>query len=756
MEEDVKGEPDEPRRPVPSRRRGLGRGLGAILSAPGGMADAAGEPPLYDELTGLPNRTLLDDRLEEALVSCRHDGASLAVLVVALDGFSKVNELFGHRVGDGLLHDVAERMSATRRRSDTVARFAGDEFVVVCPYVGSADVACRMAARILEDVSRPASVDGVEHRLSASIGVVVAEPGDLGEFDRTTGERPDDRETVEILLGDASLAMRQAKDEGGASWRLFDPTMREDAAIRHQHRQDLRAAMEDGGLFLDYEPIVAVDTNAVVGASGLLGWRLPGAVVEGPDALLELVDEAGLAVPVGRWLLDQALSDVATRRATSSLPDEYRVWVKLTPSFVADPTLVEAIDELTAKHRVPSSMLGLDITEPLPSALPTVDSILQALVVRDVALALDGFGARQSNLMMLQRLPLTAFKLAPEVVAALDEGDGQEGAALVRGLVGLGRALGLTVVAQGVETPTQVAMLHALGCQFAQGPLLEGTGRAEPLWATGGAEPRPWAHDVAARLAGRIGPPPDPGSEGGVLPPTPPAARGTNHPSAAMERTTLGPRTGADAGPAPETLAAPEASRPPLDSPEPPHAAEQEHGVAARLTLHRVFAPDVPHTDAPPSAPGHEGLPAGGPTPAPSAPAPVTTPAADIWRPDRSPPPPAGAVPTSPGVSPGRGPGATSPDRPPSTAPDPSPAAGAHCAGPQTDPSPAPHPSTLPPPPPARPFLPPPPGPPAGRARFPSGPSDRGAAAADTPPPPGGGLGAPGSPGPEDDEAPTA
>ena len=173
MIDDVTGGQDEPKRPVVPRRRGLGKGLGAILPAPDpSPAEGDDERSRRDQLTGLPNRTELDERFAEAMARCRQDGASLAVLLVALDGFSEVNELYGHNVGDDLLHDAAARLSAARRKSDTVARFAGDEFVVVCPYVASAELACEMAARILEDLSRPTTLDKVETQLSASIGVV--------------------------------------------------------------------------------------------------------------------------------------------------------------------------------------------------------------------------------------------------------------------------------------------------------------------------------------------------------------------------------------------------------------------------------------------------------------------------------------------------------------------------------------------------------------------------------------------------------
>ncbi|HUY22577.1 MAG TPA: diguanylate cyclase [Acidimicrobiales bacterium] len=481
MIEDVRGDPDEPKRPAAPRKRGLGRGLGAILSTPGHGDEPDGDEhqARHDPLTGLPNRLLLDQRLEHALATCRQDDAALAVLVVALDGFSKVNELFGHRVGDDLLHDVAERMSAARRRSDTVARFAGDEFVVVCPYVGSAELACQMAERILEDVSLPTSVDGVEHHLTASIGVVVTTPGEVAE----------DTEMLETILGDAVLAMRHAKDDGGASWRLFDPSMRAHAADRYQYRQDLRAAMENGELVLEYEQIVDLESCTAIGQSARLGWQH--SAIDRPEALLDVVDDAGLAIPVGRWVLDEALSVLAARRATSNLPADFRVWVKVSPSFVADTALVESVDELTAKHRIPPSMIGLDIGEPSATALPTAEPALEALAGRGIGLMLDGFGSTPSNLALLQRLPISGLKLSPEVVAGLDDldddaqdgdwasevpdpdgPDAPDGAALVRGLVGLGRALGLTVVAQGVTSEFQVATLRSLGCGFAQGPFL--------------------------------------------------------------------------------------------------------------------------------------------------------------------------------------------------------------------------------------------------------------------------------------------
>ena len=529
MIDDATGGQDEPKKPVVPRRRGLGKGLGAILPSPERADDQRSR---RDQLIDLPDRSVLDERFADAMARCADDGASLAVLVVALDDFSAVNESFGHRVGDDLLHDAAARLSAARRKSDTVARFAGDEFVVVCPYVASSDLACELADRILEDLSRPTTVDGVEHQLSASVGVVVTSPG------QTPGGAP----SLETLLGDASLAMRRAKEAGGASWRLFDPSMREHVAVRSQNRQDLRAAVEEDGLVLEYEPIVDLETGVAVGDCALLGWRQTGPEVDRSRPVLDLVEEAGLAVAVGQWMLDQALDDLSARHDRSSLPSHFRVWVKVAPSFLADPALVDTIDELIAKHGLSPSVLGLDIHEPSPAALASTESTMHELEDRDIGVALDDFGAGPSNLALFQRLPIAGLKLAPSLVAGLggfdpassevtaappvtpaappltsaaarpgagrpgarppdhvpaapepDSDVDRGGAALVRGLIGLGRALELTIVAQGVVSQAQVTALRALGCEYAQGPFLGHEAfldagdepETESLWAPG-------------------------------------------------------------------------------------------------------------------------------------------------------------------------------------------------------------------------------------------------------------------------------
>ena len=178
---------------------------------------------------------------------------------------------------------------------------------------------------------------------------------------------------------------------------------------------------------LEYEAIVDLETGASVGEAAILGWRQPGPDVDQPQAPLDLVDEAGLAVPIGRWVLDTALAEVSARSAEPGRADDFRMWVKVAPSLAADPVLVEIIDELTAEHGVSPSVLGLDIREPSAAALASTETILRALEERDVLVALDDFGAGPSNLVLVQRLPITGLKLAPDLVAALgdESGDGE-------------------------------------------------------------------------------------------------------------------------------------------------------------------------------------------------------------------------------------------------------------------------------------------------------------------------------------------
>ena len=251
---------------------------------------------LYDPLTGLPNRALLDDRLSQALAAARRTGTALAVLFVDLDRFKVVNDLFGHHVGDQLLREMADRLAIARRRSDTVARFGGDEFVVVCPDVSSSASACRIAEHLLAELARPAMVEGVEHRLTASIGITITGPGALSQ-------------SPEALLRNADTAMYRAKEGGRADWELFDEAMRDRVVERFEVERGLRAGMERGDLVLAYQPMVELGGGKVVGAEALLRWHRAGHGTILPGSFLPVAEESGLITPIGRWVLETGLSE---------------------------------------------------------------------------------------------------------------------------------------------------------------------------------------------------------------------------------------------------------------------------------------------------------------------------------------------------------------------------------------------------------------------------------------------------------------
>jgi diguanylate cyclase (GGDEF)-like protein len=411
---------------------------------------------LYDPLTGLPNRALLDDRINQALAICRRNHSTLAILFIDLDGFKAVNDLFGHHVGDLALRELANRLAEARRRTDTIARFGGDEFVVVCPDVESVDVAYRMAEVILAELSRPVVIGGTEHRLTASIGIVVTAPGDT-------------LATVDALLRDADLAMYGAKAEGKASWKLFDETMRARAASRQEIEQGLRLAMEQNELLLDYQPVIDLLSGGIVGAEALVRWNRPGHGIVPPADFLGVADKVGLTASMGRWILDHAVADLARLRASGTLPPGFHMWVNVSPLQVADLRFAELVVELTTAHDVPAHLLGIEIAEHAMRDVVASDNVLAALHELGVAVQVDDFGSGQSNLGWLQDLPISGLKIDAEFVAALDAVRKNDGGAIVRGLIGLGHELHLTMVGEGVETHAQAIALRAMGCEFAQG-----------------------------------------------------------------------------------------------------------------------------------------------------------------------------------------------------------------------------------------------------------------------------------------------
>ena len=425
---------------------------------------------LYDPLTGLPNRALLDDRLSQALAAARRTGSLLAVLFVDLDRFKVVNDLFGHHVGDQLLREMGDRLAGARRRSDTVARFGGDEFVVVCPEVGSSASACRVAEHLLSELSRPALVEGLEHHLTASIGIAVTGPGGTSQ-------------SGETLLRNADTAMYRAKESGRADWELFDEAMRDRVMERFEVERGLREGVERGDFVLVYQPIISLYDHRVVGAEALMRWRRAGHGTVLPGSFLAVAEDSGLINPMGRWAFDTALGELSAWERSGLIPPDFRLWVNVSPHQLADPGLAEEVHKLLVRHDVPPSMLGVEIIENALRDVGATTKVLHELRELGVSVNLDDFGAGYSNLSWLQDLPITGLKIDRRFVVSLDDSGEVRGTAIVEGLISLAHALGLLVVAEGIETPGQAAALRAMGCELGQGYHFAYPGSPQQLWA---------------------------------------------------------------------------------------------------------------------------------------------------------------------------------------------------------------------------------------------------------------------------------
>jgi diguanylate cyclase (GGDEF)-like protein len=423
---------------------------------------------MYDPLTGLLNRALLDDRLQQNLAISERTGGSLALFFLDLDRFKVVNDLFGHQVGDQVLQEVANRLLHSCRKTDSVARFGGDEFVIICSDIRNSADACVFADHVLESFKEPMEIDGFEHALSASLGIAVTAPGNR-------------RQSAETLLRNADTAMYRAKEAGRGRWELFDDEMRAQVIERFEVERGLPVALATGGLSLLYQAVVDTRSETVVGAEALLRWDRPGHGMVLPEQFLHIAEESGLIVPIGAWVLEQAASELARWKTEGCVPDPFRLWVNVSPRQLADPSFPELVVDVLTRHHLSPEGLGFEILEEALLDVASAKSVMKHLRSLGIALALDDFGAGYSNLSWLQDLPITGMKIDRRFIASLDAGD-TRGVAIVRGLVNLGHSLHLSVVGEGVETAEQARALRAIGCESVQGFLYGHPGPAELLW----------------------------------------------------------------------------------------------------------------------------------------------------------------------------------------------------------------------------------------------------------------------------------
>lgn len=403
---------------------------------------------LHDSLTGLPNRSLFDDRLRQGLARLDRQGGVVAVLFCDIDGFKWLNDSLGHAVGDAVIVDIAERIMRTVRVSDTVARFGGDEFLVLCTDVGSAEEALVTAARITDAVREPLVVSDTEVQLTVSIGVTVT-------------DRPDAR--PEELVAQADAAMYEAKGAGRDRVSTFDPAYQHRARARIEITAELRRAISEDRLVLHYQPLVGLSDGGVRGVEALLRWSHPERGLLYPAEFLAIAEDSGLMSVMGEWVVHEACM-----RATTWPDSPLRVNVNLSPRQLTDPSLTDRVQRILDETGLAPDRLQLEVTENAVMD-DVVDAARSLSRLRDlgVRVGIDDFGTGHSALAYLRQLPLDFLKIDRSFVTLL--GQDRRDESIVAAIVGMARALGLETVAEGVETSTQHAMLTALGCDVAQG-----------------------------------------------------------------------------------------------------------------------------------------------------------------------------------------------------------------------------------------------------------------------------------------------
>jgi diguanylate cyclase (GGDEF)-like protein/PAS domain S-box-containing protein len=435
------------------------RGTGADVTARKQAEERIQYLATRDALTGLPNRALLGDRAAQAILAAARSRGMLAVLLIDLDRFKLVNDSLGHRAGDALLRAVAERLSNTLRREDTLARTGGDEFVLLWDGLKTGQDAALVAQRVQAILQRPFTLEGRALNVTASIGIAIY---------------PEDGRDFNELLKNADTALYDAKDGGRNGFRFFSPALHTRAMERLTLESDLRGALARGELQLRWQPVVR--NGAMVGAEVLVRWNHPQRGLLRPDAFIPQAEESGLIRAVGEWTLERALSQIgAWQRLLPGAP-----WFALNVSaleLAQGEQYVARLRDALAAHGVPAARLELEVTERVLMAhLPESVETLRRIGALGVRLAIDDFGTGYSSLAYLRRLPIDKLKIDRGFLHELESSSGD--AMIVETIAAMAKGLGLQVAAEGVENEAQLRLLRAVGCEEWQGHLY-----SEPLEA---------------------------------------------------------------------------------------------------------------------------------------------------------------------------------------------------------------------------------------------------------------------------------
>ena len=402
-----------------------------------------------DPLTSLPSRLLLTDRLSQAIVAAARHGGAVGVIFVGIDRFKAINNTFGHDAGDALLQQAAARLRECVGTVDTVGRFGGDEFALILADGKDADRVASVARRALARFTEPFRASEHDVYCTASLGIAL---------------HPADGATADELVRNAEIAMHRAKDHGRNRFEFFTPEMHVQAVRRMTLESALRGALERREFVVHYQPVLEVGNGRVAGFEALIRWQHPRHGLLLPGEFIPILEDSGLIADVGEWVLATACAQV---RRWSDLGLPARVAVNLSAAQLHRPGLENVVERLLRGHGIEAGLLELELTESVLMADPAqAERTLRALRVLGVGIAIDDFGTGYSGLAYLRRFAVDVLKVDRSFLA---ECDTRDGAVMTRAIIELGHALGLRIVAEGVERPRQLAFLRELGCDEMQG-----------------------------------------------------------------------------------------------------------------------------------------------------------------------------------------------------------------------------------------------------------------------------------------------